>query len=174
MQSRATSAAAGFLLAGVAGVFVFAHAGDARDPGLPDPALTPGVIASTDESEVCGIVGGRSYSQRHRQTGEALKDWVMREYGLVSRRGYEVDHRVELSLGGGDVAANLWPQSYSGPLGAHQKDELEHAAWKMVCKEHGVPLAVAQSWFLLPDWRVVYRALEDGTLGTLGAGWVPR
>jgi hypothetical protein len=127
----------------------------AQSPVLND-MLTPGKVASTDVNEVCQR-GGLTYSQSHRQTSEALKDWVMREYGMTSRKGFEIDHRVPLCLGGADEADNLWPQDYSGEPNAHEKDKLEAFACRSVC--HGnMPLAKAQAWFLAPaDWRQSYQ-----------------
>ena len=122
---------------------------------LPDPALTPGVVASTDPAEVCGYVGGLSYSARHRKTTVAMKAAVAREYGAA--RCGEIDHRVELSLGGADVPANLWCQP--GPpvvWNFRLKDRLESYVWRAVCRQHMMSLAAGQAIFLAPDWRVAY------------------
>jgi len=124
-------------------------------PVVPDPTLTPGVIASTDEAEVCGIVDGKTYSQRHRKTTSAMKAEVFKRYGIQKAgREFEVDHRVELSLGGADELGNLWPEPGNG-LGVqwtfHLKDRLEARVWRMVCKEHSMSLADGQAIFL-GDW----------------------
>lgn len=141
----------------LASVAAFALLMGASVPSLdPNPILTPGVVADTNQAEVCAR-GGSTYSQTHRLTTEALKDWVMREYGLSTRVGLEIDHRVPLCLGGADEAANLWPQSYSGPWNAHLKDKLEAYACREVCAGK-VPLATAQAWFL-SDWRTQYTVL---------------
>lgn len=126
-------------------------------PDVPDPVLTPGVIASTDQADVCGYVDGLSYSRRHRATSPELKDWVFREYGITPPRGrdrgeWEIDHRVPLALGGADVAANLWPQAGWGQWNYHQKDEVEFRAWRAVCKWHTMTLQEGQAIFL-GDWR---------------------
>ena len=126
-----------------------------RAPGLPDPALTPGATATTDTAQICAY----GYSRAHRHTSDELKDWVMREYGMTSRRGYEIDHLVSLCLGGADVAANLWPQPYSGPWNAHMKDDLEVHACREVCAGR-LAIGEAQSWFL-GDWRAAYCRVFD-------------
>lgn len=124
-------------------------------PLVPDHDLTPGVIASTSEEEVCGIVDGLSYSKRHRETSTDTKRGVARSYGLPFHNGSlaEADHRVPLSLGGADVPQNLWEQAWEGQCGAHAKDRLEVTLWHAVCKEHAMPLSAAQQVFLGPYWK---------------------
>ena len=128
---------------------------------LPDQVLTPGVIASVNQTEVCGKIGGVTYSQRHRRTTTAMKAEVRREYGMA--RCGEVDHRVELSLGGADVIGNLWCQP--GPpvvWNFKLKDRLEALVWRKVCREHSMTLAQGQAVFLAPDWRLSYCRLIGG------------
>jgi hypothetical protein len=121
---------------------------------MPRQDLTPGAIASSDLDEICST----GYARNHRQTTDEMKDWVMREYGLTSRRDVEIDHRIPICLGGADVAANLWPQPYPEAI---KKDHLEWAVCMAICADrHGytrtlappLRLDVAQSWFL-GDWR---------------------
>lgn len=124
---------------------------------VPDDTCTPGVVASTDEADVCAIVNGESYSKQHRHTSSQLKSKVAREYGR-SHCG-EIDHRLELSLGGADAEPNLWCQP--GPTETEWnfrlKDRLEAYAWRQVCHLHAMSLQDAQTIFLPPnDWRVAY------------------
>jgi len=130
-------------------------------PIVPDPTLTPGVIASTDEAEVCGVVGGKTYSQRHRKTTSAMKAEVFKRYGIDRRTAgeVEVDHRVPLCLGAADAVEDLWiePGINHGTVWTfHIKDKLEAFACRETCQRHAVSLQEAQSWFLAPDWRVAY------------------
>lgn len=127
------------------------------DPNLPDPTLTPGVIASTDEAQVCGRTGGLTYSQAHRQTTEAMKAQVRQEYHAAHCG--EIDHRVPLALGGADDVKNLWCQPGTGAWSYHVKDRLEVYAWEAVCKHHTMTLGQGQAIFLAPDWREEYRKL---------------
>lgn len=135
---------------------------------IPDPALTPGVVASTDAAEVCGKREGLTYSQRHRATTQHMKEEVFRRYGIDPQIGraqeWEIDHRGPLCSGFADVLENLWAQPGNG-LGArftfHDKDKLEAHACRAVCSG-AVPLAVAQSWFLAPDWRVPFCQIIGG------------
>jgi hypothetical protein len=128
-------------------------------PIRPDPTLTPGVVASTDEAEVCGVVDGKTYSQRHRQTTAAMKAEVFKRYGIEKDgREFEIDHRLELSLGGADDVRNLWPQEGMTHPSFHDKDRLESRVWRMVCKKHSMSLADAQAIFL-GDWIAGYQKM---------------
>lgn len=131
------------------GAVAWAQAPDIRPWSLPDPQLTPGAVASTSVVEVCAHRAA-TYSEINRQTSLALKNWVAREYGVASRRGYEIDHLVPLCSGGADVATNLWPQPINQ---ARVKDRIEAATCRAVC-EGRVPLALAQTWFM-GDWRAL-------------------
>jgi hypothetical protein len=81
----------------------------AADPIRPDQVLTPGRVLTRDTAKVC--VPG--YSATVRNTSAALKRQVFLAYGIEPRgsSAYEIDHRLPLSLGGADVAANLWPET---------------------------------------------------------------
>ena len=117
------------------------------------PAEAPGVVASTDQAEVCGYADGQTYSQRHRQTTAEMKHEAARD----QRHCGEIDHRLPLSLGGADDVHNLWCQP--GPpetWNFHLKDKVEVYVWQAVCKHHTMTLADGQAVFLSPDWRVAY------------------
>lgn len=118
---------------------------------MPDPALTPGAVASTDVAEVCGYVGGLSYSKRHRVWTD--KASTLRKYGipLSDARLYEDDDRVPVCLGGDNAdPRNHWPQPWPE---AHVKDkQLEWTTCRAVCRDHTMTLPDAQAIFL-GDWR---------------------
>ena len=130
------------------------------DPILPDPQLTPGAVLTTDPSVVCHP----GYSATVRHTSGKLKHDVYVAYGMDRRNGhYEIDHLIPLSIGGADVGANLWPQSYDGaPWNAHVKDRLELRLLRLVC--HGeVPMIKAQH-DIARNWIAAYQkycATED-------------
>jgi hypothetical protein len=123
-------------------------------PLIPDPHLTPGEIDSTDQADVCGLVGGKTYSQRHRGAGQAIKDRVAQAYGFARHDGHkaEDDHRLPLSLGGSDGIKNRWEQGHGSFCGSEAKDKLEDQAWHQVCKDHTMTLADAQALFLGSYW----------------------
>ena len=78
-------------------------------PVRPDPHLTPGAVATSDPAVFCRP----GYSRAVRHTSGRVKRDVYRGYNVDRRSGhYEVDHLVPLGLGGADVTANLWPESF--------------------------------------------------------------
>ena len=114
-----------------------AKAGD-----LPNPALTPGDVLTTNVARICT----RGYSKTVRDVPESLKNAVYKEYGILHHApyAYEVDHLVSLELGGSNSIRNLWPESYtSEPLNAHVKDRLENKLHELVCNGE-LDLATAQ------------------------------
>jgi hypothetical protein len=69
---------------------------------------------------------------------------------------YEIDHLIPLELGGADVVANLWPQSYETPRGsAGEKDRLENFLHRQVCAGK-MPLRQAQAE-IATDWLAAYQ-----------------
>lgn len=106
---------------------------------MPNRALTPGAIQSGDTAVICKP----GWAEAHRNVSSATEDDVAREYGLSGHYGYEIDHLIPLELGGSNAVANLWPEPYSSPYGATQKDGLEDYLHDQVC-HHGLPLATAQ------------------------------
>ncbi len=124
----------------------------AADIPRPDARMTPGVVASTDEQVVCKP----NYSRTVRKTSPWLKQTVYRWYGIdpAKTSNYGIDHRVPLSLGGADVAKNLWPLDLEHKRG--MKDKLEVRLHAYVCHKHTMTLEQAQEVFL-GDWVVGYR-----------------
>jgi len=159
--SRGMSFAAGFAIFGTFGLTVAALPNEGPRV-LPDDALTPGAVATTDQAEVCGYVGGLSYSQRHRQTTPEMKAEVRRRYGMAQCG--EIDHRLLLALGGADTIENLWCQPGPPTAWNYQvKDRLGVYVWRAVCKTHSMTLAEGQAVFLRPDWRDEYCTLIGGS-----------
>ena len=121
-------------------------------PTRPDDARTPGAVSSTNRAEVCGMINGRTYSQRHRQTSTALKSQAYAVYRVQKAgRDFEIDHRVPLCLGGADAIVNLWPQWGWEHPSYHDKDRLEAYLCRAVCRTRKVTLQDAQAIFL-GDW----------------------
>src|ERR1700730_10956953 len=136
-----------------------AAAGDL--PIRPDPKLTPGAILTNDPATVCQP----GYAKTVRHTSGKLKAQIYREYGLDKASShFEVDHLISLELGGADVTANLWPESYdTSPWNAHLKDALEDRLHALVCAGK-LPLVQAQHE-IATDWIAVY----EKYLGAPGA-----
>ena len=108
-----------------------------------EPAGDPR-IASTDVREVCATDGlpGSAYSRSHR---------VVKRRGVP---GHQLDHIISLALGGADVEANIQLQPLDGPWNAHDKDRLEIALAREVCRYHTMALHDAQD--MLYHWREAY------------------
>jgi hypothetical protein len=139
---------------GCAGALVIASPTWAhQDPIRPDPNLTPGAVVTRDPAVFCHD----GYSRSHRHTSGYLKARVYREYGIAPGvHHYEIDHLIPLSLGGADVAANLWPESRdTQPWNAEVKDRLEWRLLHLVCGGQ-MSAAEAQQAFA-EDWIAAYQ-----------------
>jgi len=161
--SRSVSFTAGLTFAFVS--FAAIVWGEPQPSEVPDDSLTPGIVASTDESEVCGTVGGLTYSKRHRLDHTIQRS--IRERDGCDPHNSEVDHRCALALGCADVEQNLWCQP--GPAQGvtwnyHDKDRLEVYAWQSVCHHHTMTLDEAQKMFIAPsNWIERYCEVFDDT-----------
>ncbi len=114
----------------------------AHSPILPDPAMTPGDVLTTDATAVCQP----GYAKSVRNVPQSVKNQVYRQYGVTSRQPheYEIDHLISLQLGGSNSIRNLWPQSFvTQPLNAYVKDRVENKLHKLVCAGK-LPLEQAQ------------------------------
>ncbi len=120
---------------------------------LPDPHLTPGAVLSVDVTKVCAP----GFAKAVRHTSHALRLAVYAAYHIAPDSSqYEIDHLIPLELGGADVAANLWPESYDLKGGnARAKDHLENVLHREVCAGR-LPLREAQAE-IAKDWRAAYR-----------------
>lgn len=148
------------------GVFVFAVLSLAWEPTaptkrdqcravglLPDPACTPGAIATTDLPVVC-----RTSTRGRRHVSRDVRRHVFVAYGLSPDQpqgAYEIDHLIPLELGGSNTLANLWPQ----PAPAfHDKDRAEDTLHNRVCSGK-MTLDEAQR-MMATDWTAVL--VQDG------------
>jgi hypothetical protein len=154
-------------LLAILGLYVFATApnlNDLRVPAvahgvagvasnLPDQKLTPGAVLGVDIALICKP----GYAKLFRQTTRAMKLAVYTAYHLAPDASrYEIDHLIPLELGGADVVANLWPQSYETPRGsAGEKDRLENFLHRQVCAGK-MPLRQAQAE-IATDWLAAYQ-----------------
>jgi hypothetical protein len=125
----------------------------ARDlPIRPDLRLTPGAVLTTDAATICQP----GYAKSVRHTSGKLKAEIYRAYGIDRNSGhFEIDNLVSLGLGGADVAANLWPESYdTTPWNARLKDRLENRLHALVCAG---PLKLEQAQReIAADWIAAY------------------
>lgn len=128
------------------------RANQARTPYLPDARLTPGDALDVSKNDVCQP----GYSSKVRDVPESVKNEVYREYGITSHQPgeYEVDHLISLELGGSNSVKNLWPEKYTGPWNAHEKDKLEDRLHAQVCSG-AIDLKTAQRE-ISDDWTATY------------------
>ena len=130
--------------------------------GLPDPVCTPGAIdPRITQQNIARTICVPGYSQSVRPplaVTRRLKRERMAAYGLTgSPSAYELDHAIPLALGGcPDCLANLWPEPWSGPHNAHDKDRVENELHRLVCSGR-MSLAEAQRR-IAADWL---HALND-------------
>jgi hypothetical protein len=149
-----TNALAGAVLV-AASVSFGAFGQDARV--LPDSALTPGAVRTTDKADVC--IDRRTRQYRHWSREQA--DRILHEYGLPPgpySQSYELDHLIPLDLGGADEDANLWPEprrSVEPEWNAERKDRLEWKLADLVCGGQ-LDLATAQK-AIRDNWVDAYR-----------------
>jgi len=126
----------------------------ARQPFLPDPALTPGDVFDVTLEDICAP----GYSKKVRAVTKPLREEAFKRYGVLSRRPgeYQLDHLIPLALGGSNSIKNLWPQPNNmSPWSARLKDALEVRLHKLVCRGQ-VDLATAQRE-IATDWTEAYR-----------------
>jgi hypothetical protein len=125
-----------------------------RYPFVPDPARTPGATLDVTAADIC-MPG---YSKRVRDVPTEVKRQVYSSYGVRTHQPgeYEIDHLINLSLGGSNSVRNLWPQSFrTSPWNARVKDDLEVELHRRVCAGT-LDLAKAQR-VIAQNWVMGYR-----------------
>lgn len=120
---------------------------------MPNAALTPGEVLSTNVNEIC--VSG--YARRVRNVSTATKNQVYAEYGIASHAPdqYEVDHLIPLGIGGSNDIKNLWPQPTDPRPGRLEKDALEDELHQRIC-DRSIDVRTAQH-DVATDWIAAYR-----------------
>ena len=125
--------------------------------GLPDHACTPGdIFTNATKDQIC--VSG--YSSSVRDVPQSVKEQVYAAYGITSRQPgqYEVDHLVNLSIGGSNDISNLWPEAASPKPGFHEKDQVEVYFQNQVCSGK-IDLRTAQVQ-IASNWLDVYNRVK--------------
>ena len=132
---------------------------------LPDPKLTPGATLPVAAMDVCRP----GYSAKVRNVPATIKTAVYKEYGMAADKvpcPCEVDHLISLELGGSNDPKNLWPEPYSGSLGAREKDKLENYLHRRVCNGK-ISLQDAQG-AIKKDWVKAYHSANLDKIGNKG------
>jgi hypothetical protein len=132
-----------------------------RDPGLPDPILTPGATnPDVTQANIKSTICKPNWTKTVRPSNGYFRDLKihqLEEYGLADKAlgHYEEDHLISLQLGGHPRnPKNLWPQPYNVKWGARIKDVIESELKRRVCKGE-ITLPAAQA-AISEDWRVPY------------------
>ena len=136
---------------------------------LQDPACTPGdIFPDVTREQVCTP----GYATSVRNVPTSTKNRVYAEYGITRRLPgqYEVDHLVNLSIGGSNSIANLWPEAVKPKPGSREKDRVENYLHDQVCAGT-ISLQQAQIE-IATDWLSVYNNMPnvDKTPATNGSG----
>jgi hypothetical protein len=122
-------------------------------PYLPNPTLTPGVVASTNTAEVCQ----KDYPARSRHVSPSTKNKVYRAYGVDKNqclKGCKIDHLIPIAIGGANDPKNLWPHEYGADWNVFAKTRLEIRLRKEVCAGR-LPITEAQTC-IQKDWTECY------------------
>jgi hypothetical protein len=99
---------------------------------LPDRALTPGAVTTTDANDICEV---KPHSTAP-QLSATLQTAVYAEYGDTSPDAlhkHTLDWLVPYDLGGAGVKANIWPAAIAG-TGFYQKIQTDDILRQMVCR----------------------------------------
>ena len=134
---------------------------------LPDPACTPGAVFSVATTTDICVEG---YSQTVRNVPANLKKKIYKAYGIAYPPPfgtYELDHLVNLSIGGSNDAANLFPEAASPAPGFPEKDVVENYLHQEVCNGH-IGLREAQA-AIASDWLKIYESLDPSDIQSLKA-----
>lgn len=135
-----------------------AFAGDLPDPIATPGALNPNVTQENIQTTVC-VSGWTKTIRPSAYYTTKLKILQLHSEPYKSDLGassFEEDHLISLEIGGNPTdPKNLWPQHWSEPMGAHQKDQLENYLKREVCAGRML-LAQAQKE-VASDWVASYK-----------------
>lgn len=130
----------------------------AQQSAMPNSALTPGEVRTTDKNEVCS-----TRTKKFRLTTAAMKKQVCAEYGVKDcphEGRLEIDHLIPLELGGADTLKNLWVQPANPRPGFHEKDKLENWLHEQVCS--GKMALVDAQAKIRTNWYATYIEVNGG------------
>lgn len=127
---------------------------------LPDPILTPGVVATTDTRLVCQ----KGYTERARVVPRSRLNKVYELYGVEKakcRGGCKIDHLIPLAVGGSNDIENLWPHEYRAEWTVYEKTRLEVRLRKEVCTTKSITIQEAQAC-IRDDWTACHARFFPG------------
>jgi hypothetical protein len=136
----------------------------ARNPGLPNPVLTPGAVnARVTQSNIHSTICVSGYSSSVRPPESYTEPLKFRQLdsgynlsGDTRASDYEEDHLIPLEVGGSPTSVkNLWPEPWKTTWNAGRKDTLENTMHRLVCAG-SVTLATARKVFS-SNWIAGYQ-----------------
>lgn len=129
----------------------------AEGPVYPNKELTPGTTMQAELEDLCEP----GYTKVVRRVTVSMKKKVFKLYGIdwEKREEYEVDHFINLGIGGNNDISNLWPMPYEPRPGAREKDVAENYLRRMVCNDE-MSIDVAQE-MMRSDWYKVYQMRKN-------------
>lgn len=134
----------------------------AATPDVPDHVATPGALnADVTQATIAQTICNPHWSTRSVRPPASYTTALKRKQlasgpyqSKLPLSAFEEDHLISLEIGGSPTdPANLWPEHYSLPNGAHQKDLIENYLHKLVCAGT-LTLRDAQT-AIRGDWRTV-------------------
>ena len=146
------------LLVGILALLPLAAVAGSKYSYLPDPVMTPGVVASTDQALVCE----RDYPARSRYVTNTTKNKVYKAYKIkkeLCTNGCKIDHLIPLSIGGSNDIQNLWPHEYGAEWTVFEKTRLEVRLRKEVCSGK-LPIVEAQVC-IQNDWTKCFERFYE-------------
>ena len=130
---------------------------------LPDPACTPGAVdpsvtQANLPTTVCRKGGYTSSVRPPESITEPAKKQIMAAYGIPWSKAssYELDHLVELAIGGASDTRNLWPEPNTTRTATpsqyvhNDKDQVEQTAFAQLCSGKVTLLQVQTG--MADDW----------------------
>jgi hypothetical protein len=120
-------------------LFLLGTSAGAQQSLVPNPKLTPGKIAQSEQDR-----RGVSVEMEQKVFARYRIPWSM-------RAAYKIDHLIPLELGGADAIDNLWPQSLRArPYGPDRKELLAEVLLRRIAKKQ-ITLEQAQEQ-ISRDW----------------------
>ena len=145
-------------------VFLVSQASASRDPGLPNPVLTPGAVNQlVNQSNIYSTICVSGYTKTIRPSSyytNKIKFTQLRSgytlRGDTNPSNYEEDHLVPLEVGGDPTSVkNLFPEPWLTTWSAGKKDRLENKIHSLVCSG-AITLATGQKVFMT-NWILGYQ-----------------
>jgi len=137
---------------------------------LPNPVTTPGAINPlVNQGNVSTTICRNGYTETIRPPVSYTNSLKKRQlnsfpyvsYGTTGLKFFEEDHLIPLELGGSPTSAqNLWPELWSGPSGARDKDRLENRLHALVCSG-SLSLILAQE-AISTNWEDAFQIFVVG------------